>query len=397
MAALVDARLRPPRQGDSDEGRVVLLDAPEHNRWPALLALGGAVFGRLSWWPRLAPDAGSVLASAIAGQARPPVAGRPSLRPSRFADAGISILRTDPSGVAEMTGVAESTGVTESTGVSESTGVAEMTGAEEIWCRCDGGPHGFLSIAAHAHADALSVEVRCDGVDILADPGTYCYHDKPEWRKYFQSTIGHNTAEVGGQWQSARGGAFLWLRQAIGREISVIGLDSGDIAGWTASHDGYRTLKPAASHHRSVRLERGTRTIEITDQVLGGDYDIRLAFHLGPDVQAGLSGALATLTWPGASGEATAELALPGELNWSLHRGEVAPIVGWYSSGLGHRVPSFTFLGQGRCASDIRLITRLRFGKGEKSGGPQASAQAVSLGSSNAALATAQEDQAEAR
>ena len=27
----------------------------------------------------------------------------------------------------------------------------------------------FLSIAAHAHADALSVEVRCDGVDILAD------------------------------------------------------------------------------------------------------------------------------------------------------------------------------------------------------------------------------------
>ena len=51
MAALVDERLRPPRQGDSDEGRVVLLDAPEHNRWPALLALGDALFGRLDWWP----------------------------------------------------------------------------------------------------------------------------------------------------------------------------------------------------------------------------------------------------------------------------------------------------------------------------------------------------------
>ena len=45
MAALVDERLRPPRQGDSDEGRVVLLDAPAHNRWPALLSLGGALFG----------------------------------------------------------------------------------------------------------------------------------------------------------------------------------------------------------------------------------------------------------------------------------------------------------------------------------------------------------------
>ncbi len=28
------------------------------------------------------------------------------------------------------------------------------------------------------------------------------------------------------------------------REISVIGLDSGDIARWTASHDGYLILKP---------------------------------------------------------------------------------------------------------------------------------------------------------
>ena len=46
MAALVDERIQPPRQGDSDEGRVVLLDAPVHNRWPTLLSLGDALFGR---------------------------------------------------------------------------------------------------------------------------------------------------------------------------------------------------------------------------------------------------------------------------------------------------------------------------------------------------------------
>ncbi len=74
---------------------------------------------------------------------------------------------------------------------------APRTG-REIWCRCDGGPHGFLSIAAHAHADALSVEVRHDGVDILADPGTYCYHGEPAWRDYFRSTAAHNTLEVAG-------------------------------------------------------------------------------------------------------------------------------------------------------------------------------------------------------
>jgi hypothetical protein len=56
MAALVDEQGRPPRQGDSDEGRVVVIDAPKHNRWPALLALGGALFGQLDWWPQVEPD-----------------------------------------------------------------------------------------------------------------------------------------------------------------------------------------------------------------------------------------------------------------------------------------------------------------------------------------------------
>ena len=83
----------------------------------------------------------------------------------------------------------------------------------EIWCRCDGGPHGFLSIAAHAHADALSVEVRHDGVDILADPGTYCYHGEPAWREWFRSTAAHNTVEVDGESQAESGGPFLWITQ----------------------------------------------------------------------------------------------------------------------------------------------------------------------------------------
>ena len=149
MAALVDERVRPPRQGDSDEGRVVLLDAPEHNRWPALLSLGGALFGRLDWWPPVTSDAAGALAGALLGERRE-VGGRPARRPDRFADAGITIFRTHPAS------------------------------SPELWLRLDGGPHGFLSIAAHAHADALSVEVRYGGIDILADPGTYCYHGEPE-------------------------------------------------------------------------------------------------------------------------------------------------------------------------------------------------------------------------
>jgi hypothetical protein len=40
------------------------------------------------------------------------------------------------------------------------------------------------------------LEVRHDGVDIFADPRTYCYHGEPEWREWFRSTAGHNTVEL---------------------------------------------------------------------------------------------------------------------------------------------------------------------------------------------------------
>jgi hypothetical protein len=197
-------------------------------------------------------------------------------------------------------------------------------------------------------------------VDILADPGTYCYHGEPEWRRYFQSTIGHNTVELDGMWQSDRGGAFLWLRHARGREIAVS--DDGTVATWSGDHDGYAALKPPAVHRRLVRLDRASRSIEIVDEIEASGQGLRLAFHLGPDVRASLAGAVAELTWPSqAAPGATARLELPGALDWSLHRGETDPILGWYSTGLGHRAPAWTLLGSGAGAPGLVLKTRLKF------------------------------------
>jgi hypothetical protein len=71
------------------------------------------------------------------------------------------------------------------------------------------GPHGFLSIAVHTRADGLALEVGHNGVDILADPGTYCYHGEPEWQDGFRSTAAHNSVEISGMSQSKSGAAFL--------------------------------------------------------------------------------------------------------------------------------------------------------------------------------------------
>src|SRR5207249_554757 len=59
-------------------------------------------------------------------------------------------------------------------------------GAAEQLLLLDHGPLGYLSIAAHGHADCLSLALHFGGQPVLVDPGTYVYHEQPEWRNYFR-------------------------------------------------------------------------------------------------------------------------------------------------------------------------------------------------------------------
>jgi hypothetical protein len=228
----------------------------------------------------------------------------------------------------------------------------------EIWCRCDHGPHGFLGIAAHAHADALAIELRVNDTEVLAEPGTYCYHGEREWRDYFRSTVGHNTLELLSQDQSVSGGPFLWTSHAQSKPIDVSGLDAGaPFATWRAEHSGY-VERGGPVHQRTVTLERKNLTFTIRDQLRGGvgPFPARLAFHFGPRVKCQLASRSAKLSWPGGD----AHLALSDALDWSLHRGETNPPLGWYSDSFGSKVPAFTLIGAGKVPSGSELFTELQ-------------------------------------
>jgi hypothetical protein len=330
IASVVDVRLRAPRHGDSDDGRALMLGCPDANRWADLLALGRLVFGAPGWWPECDPSILSLALASMAGsQLRPE---RAPHRQSHFPDAGLTLLRTSPGD------------------------------GSEIWCRCDAGPHGYLSIAAHAHADALAIEVRHDGVDILADPGTYCYNSEPKWRDYFKSTLGHNTVELAHRNQSMSGGPTLWVRHAQTRLLEVQSTEGNLVTSWSAEHDGYESLVPGARHVRTVRLSSQGRRLEITDRILtAGQHPMRLAFHLGPTVQATIHGCTVELSWEAHGGWAAATFDLPERLSWSLVRGSSEPILGWYSPGFGQKEPATTVLGQGVCTGADELITVLEF------------------------------------
>jgi len=321
LACSLDATGRPPRFGDGDDGRGVLLDAPETPAEAIVLDVAGAMAGPIEWWP----EAEATLLGTVARLVCPAALPRQRARRSFFPDAGMTLLRAG-------------------------------AGADEIYVRCDAGPHGYLSIAAHGHADALSIEARHGGVDILSDPGTYCYHGEPEWRSYFRGTLGHNTLEVGGQDQARSGGPFLWLDRPATELIEQ--RVEEPLLCWSACHHGYRRRAAGVTHYRRVQLDPDRRALTLEDWIdADSAHPVALAFHFGPAVTAELAGSAVRLRWPGFSGR----LVLADGLSWRLHRGELDPPLGWYSPGFGQRVPAWTLIGRGRLPPATRLSTVLHF------------------------------------
>ncbi len=86
-----------------------------------------------------------------------------------------------------------------------------------MFAAIDHAPLGFGTIAAHAHADALSFQLFVDGRPVFIDPGTYLYHADLPRRNRLRSSLMHNTVTINGCEQSQMLGPFLWGKKATTR------------------------------------------------------------------------------------------------------------------------------------------------------------------------------------
>jgi len=328
-----EGALQAPRQGDGDDAVALLVDAPESGAWSPLLELAAAVLGARDWWPR--PSGHFVLGQVVAPLARNGRGHdlRPAKRPNVFKEAGITFLRRED---------------------------------DAISARVDHGPHGYLSTAAHGHADALAFALSIGGQPVLIDPGTYCYQGEPEWRRYFRSTLAHNTLEIGGADQAVQAGPFLWSTQPTSWVESMRGIEDGDQAELTAAHDGYRRLESEATHFRRFVLDRQMQRLTVTDWIeTAAPVAVRLAFHLHPAVAVTLDGHRADLRWAGGA----AAVDLPEQLSWAFHRGQEEPPLGWFSPAFGEKMPTTVLIGSGEMSQGVRLETRLVNGAAEAAAG----------------------------
>lgn len=164
------------------------------------------------------------------------------------------------------------------------------------WLMMDAGPLGFLSIAAHGHADALAVWLR-DGRDhVWEDSGTFTYHENWNWRRYFRGVWSHNTLVVDGQDQSQQTGPTMWGRKARAGFLAVVRVGEANLL--AGEHDGYTALADPCVHRRVV-LARPEGILVVDLLRAAQSHAVEQRWHLGSGVAEVIAG---RLTWRGTAG-----------------------------------------------------------------------------------------------
>jgi len=220
----------------------------------------------------------------------------------------------------------------------------KRSGADkEIYCHFDAAPLGYLSIAAHGHADALSVILHVDGHPFLVDPGTYAYHTHSDWRKYYTSTIAHNTVAIDKADQATLAGPTLWLNHFDCKVITTTSTPDKDII--TASHNGYASK--GVSHTRIVAFDKTANVIRLTDRIEAahGNYLVNLPLHLHPDVIVVSFGANSWLL-KHAKTSAKVEVTFDRILTGTMIHATEGQQLGWYSGSFMKKEKSIVLMGE---------------------------------------------------
>jgi uncharacterized heparinase superfamily protein len=318
--------------GDADDGYAIALGPrPDFCRYRSLIATGAALFGR----DDLAAKAGGVDAKTqwlLGDVARAGAAGE-VFRPRRALQESGYYLLGD-----------------------------RFETEHEVRLLADAGALGYLSLAAHGHADALSVLLNVGGHEVLIDPGTYAYHTEPRWRRYFRSTRAHNTVMVDDADQSEQTGNFMWARHAQARCLDFAASSTGQR--FEGEHDGYARLADPVTHRRRIVYDPAARTFEILDTLsCAGAHQAARHWHfselLHPHVRE--DGGVSV-----RAGRFDIDIApLEAVRTLHIHRGGTPQEGGWVSRRFGVKTPCATVKWTSEVKGRTELRTRIRISERE--------------------------------
>ena len=329
---LMDMKGNIPFYGDEDDGKVMLFDSRPVDNFHSLLTSGVILFGKSTWKTHShgMDNKNRVLFGEEGRKTWESVSAEAMAQTTKFyPQEGHFILRS-----------------------SQQEG-------EEVYVHMDVAELGFLSIAAHGHADALSFVLHVDGHPIIADVGTYTYHTEPHWRSYFIGTLAHNTIRVDGQDQAESTGPTMWIQHYTPTLIHHETSDVRDVV--VAEHDGYKGL--GVTHRRELTLDKTKNTLRIVDDVVvkrAGEHQLDVPLHLHPSVAVEeTEPGVYTLT---AAGARPVIVRPDKALSLTVVKGQTDPILGWYSSSFQKKEPTTTLYGSLTVYQTTQLITEITIG-----------------------------------
>jgi hypothetical protein len=338
VVALMDVTGRLPMIGDADDAVWIGFTRDTEDPLQVLLACGAVLFGRVDFAARVTrfPTGARWLLGDDAATAFE------RLKPAKAAAASTSAVlalpaqRVFPEGGYYVLG-------------------ADLGSPGEVRITADAGPLGYLRLAAHGHADALSFTLGVGGEELLIDPGTYDYHRQPRWRAYFRGTAAHNTVRVDGCDQSEPGGNFLWTRHA---GTHLLAWDSNELIDrLLAEHDGYERLKDPLRHRRELIYDRQQRSLTIIDSfICRFVHTLEWHWHCAEHAVVSLDGAAVDIR--GTRGRIQIAMRDSGLLPEVICGDESAPL-GWVSRRFDERQPCSVARFRGEIRGSARFCTRI--------------------------------------
>jgi hypothetical protein len=328
IRSVMDAGGNVPMIGDADDAVMVRFSRqPEFNPYRSLLATGAVLFGRADFKAAASQfdDKSRWLLGDEAALQHTALEEQHSVPTRAFPESGYYILGS------------------------------QFDSKDEIRVVADAGPLGYLSIAAHGHADALAFTLSVRGYELLVDSGTYAYHTQKRWRDYFRGTSAHNTIRVDKVDQSVSGGNFLWLRKANARCLVADTREDADR--FVGEHDGYRCLSDPVIHRRELSLDKSRRKLIVVDILqCSREHDIEQFWHFAEACQIEQDGPnLFQVRTP----DTAARVHVDSKFGAELVTGDEERPLGWISRRYDERERITTVVCSARISGETSFITEI--------------------------------------
>ncbi|HZX25974.1 MAG TPA: alginate lyase family protein, partial [Telluria sp.] len=226
---------------------------------------------------------------------------------------------------------------------------------DEVRLVADCAPLGYLSIAAHGHADALAFTLSAGGEELLIDPGTFAYHTQQRWRNYFRGTAAHNTVCVDGVDQSQIAGAFMWTRKANARLLEHRPDGTPQVV--DGEHDGYTRLADPVTHRRRIEFDPQAMRITVIDFLSCiASHEVLLHWHVSETCSVALSDDGFSVL--GAAASLDCACTHPG-FKLDCLRASATPPGGWISRSFDSKTPTTTIRFRGRIEGSASIVTTM--------------------------------------